>query len=141
VTKADDLVTIGDVADELKVGDRFVRRLIFEKRIAYHKIGRHLRISRADLDAFKREPPGSRWVPLECRCTSGREDGWMSEKRLPPGIRLHPGRYQVRYYGTDGKRLAQSFKRLTDAKRFQRDTETDKDRGAWLNPRDAQTPF
>lgn len=66
----------------------------------------------------------------------------MREKRLPSGIRLHRGWYQVRYYGTDGgKRHAQSFDRLTDAKRFQRDTETDKDWGKWRNPRDAQIPF
>jgi excisionase family DNA binding protein len=29
-----------------------VRRLIFERRIAFVKVGRHVRISPADLDAF-----------------------------------------------------------------------------------------
>lgn len=60
---------------------------------------------------------------------------------LPPGIREHHGRYQVRYYGPDGKRRAQSFARLTDAKRFKRDTEADRDRGVWIDPRLAETPF
>lgn len=31
---------------------RFVRRLIAERRIAYHKVGVHVRIAVADLDAF-----------------------------------------------------------------------------------------
>jgi excisionase family DNA binding protein len=31
---------------------RFVRRLIFERRIAYTKLGRHVRIATSDLDAF-----------------------------------------------------------------------------------------
>jgi excisionase family DNA binding protein len=33
---------------------RFVRRLIAERRIAYVKLGRHVRIATADLDAFIR---------------------------------------------------------------------------------------
>ena len=31
---------------------RFVRRLVFERRIAFVKVGRHVRITMADLDAF-----------------------------------------------------------------------------------------
>jgi excisionase family DNA binding protein len=31
---------------------RFVRRLVFERRIAYMKVGRHVRIATCDLDAF-----------------------------------------------------------------------------------------
>ena len=31
---------------------RFVRRLVFERRIAYVKLGRHVRIAARDLDAF-----------------------------------------------------------------------------------------
>ena len=31
---------------------RFVRRLVFERRIAYVKLGRHVRIATRDLDAF-----------------------------------------------------------------------------------------
>jgi excisionase family DNA binding protein len=33
---------------------RFVRRLVFERRIAYVKLGRHVRIAARDLDAFIR---------------------------------------------------------------------------------------
>jgi integrase len=50
------------------------------------------------------------------------------------GIREHHGKYQVRYYGPDGKRRSQSFQRLTDAKAFKADTETDKRRRVWKDP-------
>ncbi len=63
----------------------------------------------------------------------------MSPK-LPPGIREHHGRYQVRYWA-DGKQHSKSFARLTDARRFQRQVEVDKDRGQWLDPGGAQVPF
>jgi excisionase family DNA binding protein len=33
---------------------RFVRRLVFERRIAYVKLGRHVRIASRDLDTFIR---------------------------------------------------------------------------------------
>jgi integrase len=65
----------------------------------------------------------------------------MSEHCLPPGIRKHHGAYQVRYYGPDGRRHARRFERLTDAKKFKRDTETDRDRGLWIDPRGAKTRF
>ena len=63
----------------------------------------------------------------------------MTQKPLPPGIRKRRGKYQVRYYGLDGKRRARSFARLSDAKRFQRDTATDKDRGDLTDPRLGRT--
>jgi excisionase family DNA binding protein len=31
---------------------RFVRRLIEERRIAFHHLGRHIRLAKADLDEF-----------------------------------------------------------------------------------------
>jgi integrase len=65
----------------------------------------------------------------------------VSESRLPPGIRLHRGRYQVRYWGKDGRQHARSFARKSDATRFKAAIETDKDRGDWSNPRRAREPF
>lgn len=54
--------------------------------------------------------------------------------RRHPGIREHHGRYQVRYYGSDGKEHAKSFARLSDALRWQRNNRTDLDRGNWIDP-------
>jgi excisionase family DNA binding protein len=44
------LLTVEQTADRLNTTVRFVRRLIAERRIAYHKIGRHVRIAEADLN-------------------------------------------------------------------------------------------
>jgi excisionase family DNA binding protein len=47
----DRLLTMDEAADRLGTSVRFVRRLILERRIAYTKLGRHVRIAPRDLDA------------------------------------------------------------------------------------------
>jgi excisionase family DNA binding protein len=46
------LLTVPEVADRLNVKDRFVRRLIAERRITFVKVGRHVRIPADALDAY-----------------------------------------------------------------------------------------
>jgi excisionase family DNA binding protein len=46
------LLTVGQAAERLGTGPRFVRRLIAERRIEYHKVGRHVRISESALADF-----------------------------------------------------------------------------------------
>jgi excisionase family DNA binding protein len=46
------LLTVEEAADRLGTSVRFVRRLIAERRIAYIRIGRHVRIAEADLASF-----------------------------------------------------------------------------------------
>jgi excisionase family DNA binding protein len=48
----DTLLSVEQAAERLGTSDRFVRRLVFERRIAYTKLGRHVRIAAPDLDAF-----------------------------------------------------------------------------------------
>jgi excisionase family DNA binding protein len=48
----DKLLSPQEAADQLGTSLRFVRRLIFERRIPYTKLGRHVRIAASDLDAF-----------------------------------------------------------------------------------------
>ncbi len=48
----DRLLTVEEAAERLGTSVRFVRRLVFERRIAYTKLGRHVRIADRDLDAF-----------------------------------------------------------------------------------------
>jgi excisionase family DNA binding protein len=48
----DRLLTVEEAAERLGTSVRFVRRLIFERRIAYTKLGRHVRIAASDLDAL-----------------------------------------------------------------------------------------
>jgi excisionase family DNA binding protein len=47
-----ELLTVEEAADRLGTSVRFVRRLVFERRIAYTKLGRHVRIAAHDLAAF-----------------------------------------------------------------------------------------
>jgi excisionase family DNA binding protein len=48
----DKLLTVGEAAEFLGTSVRFVRRLIAERRIAYIRVGRHIRIAEADLVRF-----------------------------------------------------------------------------------------
>jgi excisionase family DNA binding protein len=48
----DRLLTVQEAADRLGTSVRFVRRLIAERRIAYVRVGRHIRIAEADLASF-----------------------------------------------------------------------------------------
>jgi excisionase family DNA binding protein len=48
----DKLLTVEEAAGRLGTSLRFVRRLIAERRIAYVKVGRHVRIAEADLMGF-----------------------------------------------------------------------------------------
>ena len=48
----DTLLTVEQAAELLGTSVRFVRRLIAERRIAYVKVGRHVRIASRDLEAF-----------------------------------------------------------------------------------------
>jgi excisionase family DNA binding protein len=48
----DKLLTVGEAAELLGTSVRFVRRLIAERRIAYIRVGRHVRIAEADLASF-----------------------------------------------------------------------------------------
>jgi excisionase family DNA binding protein len=50
----DTLLTVEQAAERLGTSERFVRRLIAERRITYVKLGRHVRIAARDLDAFIR---------------------------------------------------------------------------------------
>ncbi len=46
------LLTVAQAGEFLGTGERFIRRLITERRIAYVKVGQYVRLERATLDAF-----------------------------------------------------------------------------------------
>jgi excisionase family DNA binding protein len=48
----DALLTASEAGDYLRTGERFVRRLIAERRIPYVKLGKHVRLQRSALDTF-----------------------------------------------------------------------------------------
>jgi excisionase family DNA binding protein len=49
---APNLLSVEQAAERLGTGPRFIRRLIAERRIEYHKMGRHVRISERALAEF-----------------------------------------------------------------------------------------
>ena len=58
-------LTLSEAAAYLNVSQRFMRRLVAERRIAFHKLGHLLRFRVADLDTFlsdgRVEPGPPRW--------------------------------------------------------------------------------
>ena len=46
------LLTVAEVAERLNVSERFVRRLVAERRIEIQKVGRHIRFREDDVEAF-----------------------------------------------------------------------------------------
>jgi excisionase family DNA binding protein len=51
-TRAGELLTPSQAGEYLQTGERFIRRLIAERRIEYIKLGRYVRLQRSVLDAF-----------------------------------------------------------------------------------------
>ena len=48
----DRLLTVEEAAEMLNTTPRFIRRLIAERRITFHHLGRHVRIAEKDLADF-----------------------------------------------------------------------------------------
>ncbi|MCA1605992.1 MAG: helix-turn-helix domain-containing protein [Acidobacteria bacterium] len=45
-------LSVPETADYLNTSERFVRRLIAERRVAFHHVGRHVRFALSDLDEW-----------------------------------------------------------------------------------------
>ncbi|MFC5140537.1 helix-turn-helix domain-containing protein [Actinomycetospora rhizophila] len=45
-------LSVPAAAEYLATSERFMRRLVAERRIAFHHVGRHVRFAVTDLDAF-----------------------------------------------------------------------------------------
>ena len=50
--RRDPLLTVAQAGDYLGTGERFVRRLIAQRRITYVKLGKYVRLQRSTLDQF-----------------------------------------------------------------------------------------
>ncbi|MFI6979889.1 excisionase family DNA-binding protein [Embleya sp. NPDC050154] len=51
-TRGRKLLTVPQTAEQMCVGERFVRRLIAERRITFVRLGRHIRIPADAVDAY-----------------------------------------------------------------------------------------
>lgn len=45
-------LSVAEAAEYLSTSVRFVRRLVAERRVAFHKVGKFVRFAVSDLDAF-----------------------------------------------------------------------------------------
>jgi excisionase family DNA binding protein len=72
-TGTDRLLTVEAAADRMSTSVRFVRRLIAERRIAFVKLGRHVRLTEADVAAFIES---GRITPLDTSHT------WHNDRRV-----------------------------------------------------------
>jgi len=68
-----------EAAEYLGVASSFIRRLVYERRIAYYKLGRYLRFNPADLDQYV----------LTTRVDTFAQQPWLPE--LTTGGRRLPG--------------------------------------------------
>jgi excisionase family DNA binding protein len=66
MTSAERYLTVVEAAAFLNTSERFVRRLVAERRVAFHHVGRHVRFGVSDLDAFVR---AGRVEPIAMRAT------------------------------------------------------------------------
>ncbi len=49
------LLGVGQLAERLGTSERFVRRLVCERRIAFHKVGKYVRFDQDDVDRWLAE--------------------------------------------------------------------------------------
>jgi excisionase family DNA binding protein len=62
----DRMLNIEQVAERLGTSPRFVRRLVAERRIAFTKVGRHVRFNAGDVESFIQAGRVEPW-PSVCR--------------------------------------------------------------------------
>lgn len=72
-SSADRLLTVEAAAERMSTSVRFVRRLIAERRIAFVKLGRHVRLTEADVAAFIES---GRITPLDASHT------WHNDRKV-----------------------------------------------------------
>ena len=125
----DTLLTVEQAAERLGTSERFVRRLIAERRITYVKLGRHVRIAADDLMNFI----------ATGRVEVGPAAGWVRDE--PPPVRVGAaaasGRWQARYLDAAGVRhtAPRTFPTKVEATRYLAQVEADLLRGSWADPK------
>jgi excisionase family DNA binding protein len=54
MTSTKHFLTVAEAAAFLNTSVRLVRRLVAERRVAFHRVGRHVRLAASDVEAFVR---------------------------------------------------------------------------------------
>jgi len=139
----DTLLSVPEAATHLGVGERYVRRLVAERRIPVQHVGRHVRLRRSALD---------RWLATQARPAVAplptprprRNVAAMRAKRSEAGRRsygavdrLPSGQWRARYRdpGTGLRASGGTFASKAEAERWLASAQVDQARGAWVDPR------
>jgi excisionase family DNA binding protein len=136
-------LTVEEAAAYINTGVRFIRRLIAERRIAFHKVGAHVRLAVEDLRPSS-NPGGSsrsRAVPCCETCEGRREMANKKGRRGFANVRQpESGKWQARYRGPDGqiRNAPQTFASRRAAERWLSLTETQIMQGEWTDPERAE---
>jgi excisionase family DNA binding protein len=140
---SDNLLTAEQVATLLGTTPRHVRRLVFERRIAYHKLGRYVRFHPDDVAEYV-AAIGSR-SPRRLLAGSGQLAGGSDGlRRGPAGQEAGPGgrpRWRARWRDPAGRERSKSFARKVDAEQFLLGIEDAKLRGAYVDPAAGRVGF
>jgi excisionase family DNA binding protein len=70
---------VEEAAEVMGMSPRHVRRLVAERRIAFHRLGRSVRLTRADIDAYVAGGPGR--ADHGIRCLAEPAEGGLSDAR------------------------------------------------------------
>jgi excisionase family DNA binding protein len=136
-------LTPEEAAERLGTSLRFVRRLVFERRIAYRKLGRYPLPPRRRGGVHRCQPRGGRW------CASAPAGGGDAKPKPevatmgyvedPKGSRHGQGRN--RWRDPAGRQRTKSFARKIDAERFLLGIEDAKLHGAYVDPAAGRVNF
>lgn len=137
----DALLSVPEAAAHLGVSERFVRRLVAERRVPVQHVGRHVRVRLSALD---------RWLSLQAQpaaaplpaARSRRNVAAMTKKNNSKRSfgtvgRLPSGRYRARYRdpATGQQVSGGTFATRAEAERWLAAAQIDQARGAWVDPR------
>lgn len=138
-----DLLSVTEAAAHATVGVRYIRRLIAEKRVPVYRIGRHVRISARDLDAhvaFEEAVTPVQVLPSRPK-DSAANVSRRGNRSFGTVRQLSSGRWQARYWDhATGKQVSVpgTFDTRAAAETVLSSIQTDKNRGAFVDPRAGQ---
>ena len=149
VSHNDELLTVQQVADWLKVEPRYVYRLASSGFLLRVYVGRYVRIPAASVRAYIQAntveaiicASGSSSSSPWCSCSSAAAERWVmanskGRRRFGSIRRLPSGRYQARYPGPDGvmRPADDTFATKTEAEDWLTLTEAELLEGEWVDP-------
>jgi excisionase family DNA binding protein len=92
MTSTKHFLTVAEAAAFLNTSVRLVRRLVAERRVAFHRVGRHVRLAASDVEAFVRRAGSSRSPVALSAGRSGLRDDCQAQAtvRDDPGAAYRP---------------------------------------------------